>query len=207
LLAVSSVHIEENLLEQYAIDALPEQPRAEVDEHLLGCPECQSRLVQLDAFLAAFRPAVLEIQREPAGGKRFRLLPRLVWLSSVAVPAACLVILFLRPAVRPVAPAIIQMQALRGPERAVQVTPGQSALLVFDVAGHAVPAAYEIELVDRSGRAVWTVHAEAKDQTLSVPVRKLDPGSYWVRMYRVQPTKELLEEYALRVAEAFRVKR
>lgn len=205
---MSGDHIEENLLEQYAMGDLPEQPRAALDEHLLGCPDCQSRLVQLDAFLAAFRPAVLQMQKQPvAARKQFRLLPRLAWLGSVAVLAACLLFLILRPGIHPAAPAIVQMQALRGPERAVRLTAGQSAVLVFDVSGQAQPVKYEIEVVDRSGKAISTFEAEAKGETLSVPVRKLESGSYWVRVYRDLPEKRLFEEYALRVAKPSGVKK
>jgi len=198
---MSSDHIEENLLEQYAMGALPEPALPALDEHLLGCPDCQARLVQLDAFLAAFRPAVHEMQEQPVARRQFRFLPKLVWLGPVAALAAGLVFVVLRPGTHPVAPAVIQMRALRGPEQAARLIAGQSALLVFDVSGQAAPAGYEIEVVDRSGGSVWTVRAEAKGATLSVPVRKLQPGSYWVRVYRDQPEKALLEEYALRVVK------
>jgi len=205
---MSNAHIEDNQLEQYAMGVLPEQPRAALDEHLLACPDCQSRLLQLDAFLAAFRPAVLQMQKQPVVARRqFRLLPRMAWLGSVAALATGLLFVILRPGAQPVAPAIIQMQALRGPERVASLTPGQSAVLVFDVAGLAKPAKYEIEVVDRSGKAIWTVETEAKGDTLSVLVRQLDPGSYWVRVYRDQPEKGLLEEYALRVAKPTGLKR
>lgn len=201
-------HIEENLLEQYAMGGLPEPPRAAVDEHLLSCPDCQSRLVQLDAFLAAFRPAVLQMQKQPvAARQQFRRFPRVAWVGSAAALAACLLLLILRPGIRPTAPAVIQMQALRGPESAVRLTAGQSAVLVFEVSGQARPVKYEIEIVDRSGKAISTFEAEAKGETLSVPVRKLESGSYWVRVYRDQPEKRLFEEYALRVAMPSGVKR
>ncbi len=199
---MSDEHIEENLLEQYAMDVLSEQPRDELDEHLLACLECQSRLVQLDAFLAAFRPAVLQMQKQPVMRlHQFRLFPRLVWLVSVAVVAASL-FLILRSGARPVTPAIIQMRALRGPESVARLTAGRPALLVFDLAGTARPAKYQVEVVDSLGKALWTVAAETKGDRLSVPVRKLEPGSYWVRVYRDQPEKSLFEEYALRVAKS-----
>jgi hypothetical protein len=75
-------------------------------------------------------------------------------------------------------------------------------LLVFDLAGTARPAKYEVEVVDSLGKALSTVAAETKEDRLSIPVRKLEPGSYWVRVYRYQPEKSLLEEYALRVAKS-----
>jgi len=194
-------HIEEYLLEQYAMDALPEQPRAALDEHLLGCADCQARLVQLDAFLSAFKPAILQMQEQPAARRNFFRLPRLVWLGSAAMVATCGLILMVRPAANTVAPAVIQMQALRGPEKAARLTAGQPAFLVFDVGGQAGPSKYEIEVVDRSGKEIWTDVVETKDDTLRIPARKLAPGSYWVRVYRDQIEKKLLGEYALLVVK------
>lgn len=198
---MSDKHIEESLLEQYAMDVLPEQLRAGLDEHLLGCQDCQSRLVQLDTFLNAFRPAVRQMRQQPVATRRIRLFPRLVWLAPVAALTASLVFLVLRPGVPAVTPAFVQMRALRGPETAARLTAGQPAVLVFDIAGRDRGAKYEVEVVDPLGKTVWTVACESKEERLSVPVRKLEPGSYWVRVYRNQPERSLLEEYALRVAK------
>jgi len=205
---VSGAHIEENLLEQYAMGVLPDRPRTTVDEHLLVCLECQARLVQVDEFLAAFRPAVLQVCTQPlVARKQFRLLPRFVRLGSVAALAACVLFVILRPGAHPVAPAIIQMRAFRGTDRAARLPAGRSAMLVFNVAGQSRLAKYEIEVVDLSGKAIWTVETEAKGDSLRIGIRKLDPGSYWVRIYRGQPDKRLLEEYALRVEQPSIVKR
>src|SRR6185312_7032512 len=95
---MSSDHIEENLLERYAMGALAEEPRAALDEHLLGCQDCQTRLIQIDAFLAAFRPAVREMRGQPATGRKpFLFVPKLVWPGSIVALAACLLFLVLRP--------------------------------------------------------------------------------------------------------------
>lgn len=196
---MSDTHIEENLLEQYAMDALPEQQRTGVDEHLLECMDCQARLIQVDAFLHAFRPAVVEMRQQPTVKWRMRFFPRLVWLAPAAA-TAMLVFLVFRPGIQSVAPAIIQMRALRGIESVARLTAGQPAVLVFDVAGRDRAAKYEVEVVSPLGKAVFAAAAETKEGKLSVPLRNLEPGSYWVRVYRSQPEKSLLEEYALKVA-------
>ena len=182
------------------MEVLPAQQRAGVDEHLLGCLDCQSRLIQLDTFLHAFRPAVVEMKQEPVVKRRIRLFPRLVWLAPAATAAALLLFLTFRPGVQSVAPALIQMRALRGLESVARLTAGQPAVLVFDIAAREQTAKYEVEVVDPLGKAVWTAAVENKAGRLSVPARNLEPGSYWVRVYRSQPEKSLLEEYALKVA-------
>ena len=194
-----SNHIEENLLERYAMGLVPEQLLAELEEHLLACPDCQSRLMQLDQFLAAFRQAAPGIQTQPAPlWTRFRFLVRPAWLAPAAALAAGLLFVVLKPGAPPVAPAIVQMQALRGPEIAAQLAAGKPALLVFDVRDAETTGGFEVEVVDLNGKPVLALETEAKDGRLSVPVPKLGRGSYWVRVYRGGPERRLLEEYALR---------
>src|SRR5712692_4667964 len=50
-------HIEENLLDQYASGTLSAESTAELEEHLLVCSICQSRLVDADELLLLFREA------------------------------------------------------------------------------------------------------------------------------------------------------
>ena len=45
-------HIDEDTLELYAMNRLPEADAAPVEEHLLVCPHCQDRLIEIDRLLA-----------------------------------------------------------------------------------------------------------------------------------------------------------
>ncbi len=52
-------HIPEENLEQYAAGhKLPDTQLAELEAHLLVCSECQDRLRELDAYVAAMRGAL-----------------------------------------------------------------------------------------------------------------------------------------------------
>ena len=51
-------HIPEDLLDRYAVRALPEAEAAPLEEHLLGCTLCQDRLQLTDDFVAALRSVV-----------------------------------------------------------------------------------------------------------------------------------------------------
>lgn len=54
----SSLHIPEDVLEEYAMGMLPEQGCAPVEEHLLICPYCQCRLDAADAYIRIVKTAV-----------------------------------------------------------------------------------------------------------------------------------------------------
>ena len=70
-------------------------------------------------------------------------------------------------------------------------------LLVFDLDLPRNKADYEIEIVDAAGEQVIRKDAEVKNGRLAILVRRLAPGSYWVRVYRKQDS-ELRAEYSLR---------
>jgi len=71
-------------------------------------------------------------------------------------------------------------------------------LLVFDVPVQAPPANYEIQVVDAVGNEVLKQQAELRNGRLTGLLGKLAGGSYWVRLYRTQSTRELVAEYGLR---------
>lgn len=51
-------HIDEELLERYAMGQLEEPDAAPVEGHLLVCGHCQDRLAFLDAYVQAMRGAL-----------------------------------------------------------------------------------------------------------------------------------------------------
>ena len=58
-------HIEETQMDLYAMGILSGDLLPAVEEHLLACPTCQSRLVETDGFLRVFRPAVTQVEPSP----------------------------------------------------------------------------------------------------------------------------------------------
>lgn len=193
-------HIEENLLDQYAMGTLPHESIAEVEEHLLICAICQSRLVAVDEFLPLFRSAATELDA-PATSWWFNALAFRRWFWSGAAAALAALLIFLATGdshkAKP-APAILLMQSLRGPEAEAEMVSGRPCFLVFDLAIPANHESYEVEVVDAVGNEVFHKGAELKDGRLTVLVQRLAPGSYWVRVYRTQLKKELMAEYGLR---------
>jgi hypothetical protein len=76
--ALNSEHIPEDLLESYAMEKLAELEAKPVEEHLLGCVECQERLAETDSFLGTMRAASKEIedQKKRSGPKAARVIRR-----------------------------------------------------------------------------------------------------------------------------------
>jgi anti-sigma factor RsiW len=188
-------HIEEDLLDQYAMGTLPQDSAQHVEEHLLSCTVCQARLKETDEFLAVYSVAAAEMQtRVPWRG--IHLAPaRAVW-ASAAVLAAAAALWIAVPRRSSAPPATVWMQSLRGPESQAHVASGKPALLVFDLPVAASATNYEIEVVDPAGNPVLTAPAQLTKGRLS-GLLKLASGTYWVRVYHTQPRKELVAEYGL----------
>jgi len=192
-------HIEGNLLDQYALGTLPAGSIAELEEHLLVCSICQSRLVEADELLLLFREAAT-LEDAHATSWRNAFAFRNSFLSGTAAVLSALLILLITGDVHhaKLPPVILLMESPRGLDAVAVMASAKPSLLIFDVAAQANPGDYEIEIVDAVGTEVLKKRAEVRDGRLAVLVERLAHGTYWVRVYRKQPGGELLAEYSLR---------
>ena len=193
-------HIEEELLDRYAMGTLPGESIPEVEEHLLVCSFCQSRIVETDAFLTCFRAAAAQVDARPAPfWMRLRSAGRFLWGgSAVATAALLLLLIWGGPRNTALQPAIVPMHSLRGPESQAQMSSRRPSILIFDVPVLPSDTDYAIEIVDTSGSRVLEAGANVKDAKLAFLVKQLSTGAYWVRVYRTRPARELVAEYGLR---------
>jgi len=192
-------HIEENVLDRYAMGTLPGESIPKVEEHLLDCSFCQSRLVETEEFLTHFRAAATQLDMRPVPlWQRLQNAQRLLWGGS-AVMAAALMLLLIPgvPEQMKPQPAVVLMQSLRGPEGRTQVARGRPGLLIFDVPIVPARTDFEIEIVDTAGNEILKGNGNVKDDHLTFPIGKLAPAAYWVRVYQRQPAKVLVAEYGL----------
>ncbi len=191
-------HIEDNLLDQYALGTLPAEVIPELEEHLLVCSFCQTRLVEADELLILLREAV-PIEKATPQPLRFPAFRYTLWSTAAIALTVLLTVLFTGDLhrVKP-QPAILLMQSLRGPEAAAEMSSSKPVLLVFDLAVQANPSDYAVEIVDPVGNQVLKKGVELRDGRLAVLVDRLARGSYWVRLYRQQLPPELMAEYQLR---------
>jgi Putative zinc-finger len=189
------LHIEEDDLEQYSLGTLAEEQLAALEEHLLICPACQSRLKASDEFVNLFRAAAVQPDARPRRlWQRIARRPLVAWPAAVAVAASVLLIVVHRN--EPVAvPTTVFLQSLRGPDSATQVRAGKPAFLVFDLSPAARREAHEARVVDPLGAEILKASVSTQEDRAAVFVDKLRKGSYWIRLYRRDG--ELIAEYGL----------
>jgi hypothetical protein len=190
-------HTDDDQLDCYAMGALPAETAAGVEEHLLECAGCRERLRQSDEFASLFRQTAALPEARPrrlrAGSWGWRVA------GGAAAAAAMVAVLFVgtrRDGGSPAAPAIVTLEALRGPETSAEIPAGRPAILLFDIATPA-RGSYEARIFDRNGDEVLKPRADVRDGRLSVAVESLAKGSYWVRVYRTG-NGDPVTEYGLR---------
>ena len=93
--------------------------------------------------------------------------------------------------------ATIRLIALRGGEGDFARAPSDRPLnLVFNRRDLTTDASYRAEVVNSSGRQVWSGSVRIEDQNLSIRVQEpLPAGSYWVRLY--SSGGQLLRDFGL----------
>jgi anti-sigma factor RsiW len=191
-------HIQEELMDRYAMGTLPQESVADVEEHLLVCPTCQDRLTELDEFLTVFRAASTQLEPAPVQSIRRRPYIRVLWAGAAAAVVLLAVLVSREPGAVRLPPATLVVQSLRGPESGAHVAASRPFLLVFDVAATS-PVAQEIEIVNAEGSEIVKPVAGAKDGWLAASIQRLPRGDYWVRVYLKQATRDLIAEYKLQV--------
>jgi hypothetical protein len=195
---------DDDRIERYSMGTLPEEEVAELEEHLLVCEACQSRLRQTEAFAGGMRRAALRLIREPPARERGnRLFPKLFpsLVPSSMVPAltcaaillglALAVLIWIRPTPAPA--FAVKLEAMRGAEPGSKAPAGRPLDVQPDLSGLPAERTYRLDLVDRDGRGIW------QGATASATIPALRPGMYFMRVY--SGGGELLREYGLEVED------
>lgn len=207
-------HTDIELLERYAMETLPEEVLAELEEHLLICSSCQERLAEAEDFVRVFRKVApgLRVERpSPIEKLRFLwarifVLPRPVWAGAFAV-LALLVVAATQWSIRPAGRerVMVALSAARGvPVDAPETVAPSGRLLTLTIDLTQLPPfpEHRLEVADATGKAVWHSAVRAEDGKIVSPIpHGLDRGVYFVRLSGVSGVNgaELLREYALRV--------
>jgi hypothetical protein len=186
------LHIQEDVLDRYAMGTLEEESIAVVEEHMLECPLCQKRLAVADEFLTNFRAAATQLQLDRSAAQ-----PRRIWAGAAAAVVLLAVLISKEPGAVRFAPPTVVMHSLRGPEASAHVDARRPFLLAFDITQPATPGAYEIVIVNAGGNEILRTGAQVRNGRLTASIDKLPRGSYWVRVFRKQDTPDLIAEYGL----------
>lgn len=191
-------HLTEETAEQYAMGRLSEPEIEAVEEHLFVCAECQDLVTEAEDFSRVARIATQELLNEPKQAP-----VREAWWSRLFTPTplfaavACAALAFFVIVPRSTQTAVVDLQAMRGPETAAPAPSNADLTLRLSLRGLDVIEPLRVEVADASGNIAMKVDAVATSGELAVAkVEKLPTGVYWVRLYSGD---EILREYGLNV--------
>jgi len=196
-------HPPEDLLEEYAFGRLNEERCAPVEEHLLLCPECRQALTEIDQYASLMKSETARLMQSPFQ-KKIQWVWRAVWPTAgwpragwaLAAAAGCLALVLYvgsRPAGPPVPVALV---SVRGQEPSAHAPARRPLDLKISADDVKASNAYRVEIVDGSGKQIWSGEAKFFNGRIEVAVPGgLAKGSYWVRLY---DQSQLLQEFGLR---------
>lgn len=204
------VHPTEELLEEYSFGRICEPALGPLEEHLLDCTLCQSRLLVIDEYTALMKAgiAALERDRQAAFGRSPRFaLPGIPGVNVLRAAAVMVVLASATIAWRMQPPsavdsqaATVKLMALRGGEGdgAARAPSGRPLDLVIDRTDLPDSLSYRLEVISSSGRQMWSGAVQIADRSISAHLTNpLRPGGYWVRLY--SSGDQLRREFGLRI--------
>src|SRR4051794_10756012 len=143
-------HIPEDTLELYSMGRLSESEIEGVEEHLLVCSACQDSLQETDEFVKTLHAALPELQKEPEPQREARWRNWRGKLSATPPPmvaaAACAMLAFFILVPRHTATAVVDLQAMRGPEAASVAPPNAPLTLNLTLTGLDTPGPLRMEI-------------------------------------------------------------
>ena len=199
---IMPAHIDDDKLERYSLGRLPEDEAASVEEHLLTCTECQDRLTETDEYTGVMRESLAKMPpdkpaKAPLWGRLWPM-PKVAWVPALA--AAALAVIVITVPENHAGPQTVTLLARRGPEQPVTAEAGEPLLLQLERGNLSGGRPYRVEIANSSGTVVWYGMVTWKSDAPSVHVpRPLGPGTYWVRLYDMEPATAQIREYGLLV--------
>lgn len=203
-------HPSDEMLERYLLRQSDEVELEAVENHILMCPDCVTRLEEAESFITTFKAAcgemtIIRRQRSKAASMAEHVVSwltplRLSWTAGLAVILAALIVAPAQFALRrPVAPAQVTLSAWRGAE-SVSV-PAKRPLTLHLNSIDLPDGTVAVQLVDALGREVSHSSASINQEKVAVSLPALQtPGAYFLRLYSVADTKsgerDLLREFA-----------
>jgi hypothetical protein len=191
-------HITDETLELYSMGRLSELETEKIEEHLLLCTACQDLLVKTEEFVHVARIATKELAAMPQ--KEVQSEPWWRRIFAVPMPAmaavACAMLAFFVLIPRDPATAVVDLQAMRGPEAPAQAPSNAKLTLRLSLQGLEAADPLRAKVADATGKIVAETSTERSGEMVIGHTDKLAPGSYWVRLYSGE---ELLREYGLTV--------
>jgi hypothetical protein len=202
-------HPSDELLEQYALGALPDTAAEGIEEHLLICSDCQDRLRQTDDFVQAARRAADELHANPPDAWQetwqfLRYRSQRPLALAAATTAMVSILLVAEPwrghSGGPAAVVLLDAHRNGNAPAAGVVEADRPLALELDLSSLRPAGSYRVNVVGARGDTVVAASCrpEAGKAKVSIP-NGLPPGTYWVRLQSPADNQELWRENALKV--------
>lgn len=200
----TGTHINDELLERYALGYLSEDSVSELDNHLLLCEGCQLRLNEVEEHAQVMSAAAAELRRKPFRSKLKSLslawlwsMPKPVWAGAMAAIALTVGISAYHQSEPVTAPHEITLQASRGIDNRLLAPKPGNLILSFDTTELVSLPEYQVQILTAGGEVAWHAKVAGAKGMLHIPVSiPLAAGKYWVRLSGPDAT-DLLREYGL----------
>lgn len=193
-----TLHESDDQLELYALDRLPDDAVERVEEHLIACTACRTRVEEVGTFALTMRQALrampaLKPHRRAGWFEGWKLRFAFSGAFAFAVLLAFFAIKNGRDAGLPPV-ASITLTAMRG----ATVTSPRAKQFDLVLADSGSRDKQLAEVVDATGKLVWSgpVEADGADTHLRLATT-LPTGTYFVRLK--QSTGTLIREYGFEV--------
>lgn len=202
-------HVQEDLLELYAMKRLQAEEVDRIDDHLFVCEDCRCRLVETERYISGFRLAARKLNAE--NGQQ-RLSPW-EWLwgslsprSGLAALAACaslaIVLAIGNQDRRPIQYLDVTLQATRGIESTLAAASGRVRYrLHLDATGIQIADRAIVTVANGTGVEITREYGNRikEREVVAALGLELKPGSYFVRLASEVDPARTLREYNLEV--------
>ena len=202
----SEVCLSDKEIEDHIFSRLPAGCREGVEEHLLYCESCLSRVEEEDRFVTEFRLAAqpLEPARRPkpaaAGWLNWLRLPLPAWAGTAVLSLALILLIPRDKAPEPYQD--IALSVVRGPADVENGAASASRPMRFSIDLTQLPklSTYHLQLVNSHNEVLAGEDvAAAGAQLFWAPDTRLKPGTYWIRLQEANAEGTLLREFGLAV--------
>jgi hypothetical protein len=197
-------HLSEELAEAYSMNRLSEGQAASVEEHLLVCEVCRTKVEETDEFVRVIRSALEtkqeEEQRQDQAERREVKRPfwnvESGWAVTFAAVAVLLVVALV-PHPRSGTAVEVPLRAVRA--EAASIAPaGRTLVFKADRKGSPESRGYFLQVVSSSGSTIAEAAGVSAGEDVTAQFGKgLRAGRYWVRLLNQE--RRLLREYDLKV--------
>jgi hypothetical protein len=198
-------HLDEESLELYAFGRLAEERAELLEEHLLICEECRTRLDTTESYIKAMARGSLKLQQESvqpgllshvSGWFRW---PVMVWAPAAA--ALCVILAVsaanLRRGEAILPPVAVSLMAFRAEAEVVQAH--HPLILHLETTGLDLKSpTVQVTLVDANGKKLEESTAAFAPFVDFRTARPLQPGAYFVRILK-PGSSDSAREFALDV--------